>query len=101
MYPTREVTQSNIPSSIESSGIASTPRSSIQSTRSDLIYPRRGDLTANRDALDSSITRDKPTLTRDSDVTVGFSDLPNQIHRKTIKKGFEFTFMIVGMMNII
>lgn len=27
---------------------------------------------------------------------VGFSYLPNQIHRKTVKKGFEFTLMVVG-----
>lgn len=34
---------------------------------------------------------------RDADsASVGFSDLPNQIHRKTVKKGFEFTLMIVG-----
>ncbi len=38
----------------------------------------------------------KPTLAKDSDVFVGFSDLPNQIHRKTVKKGFEFTLMVVG-----
>ena len=34
---------------------------------------------------------------KDSDTFVGFSDLPNQIHRKTVKKGFEFTLMVVGM----
>ncbi|KAJ3072174.1 hypothetical protein HDU98_004103 [Podochytrium sp. JEL0797] len=27
---------------------------------------------------------------------VGFSNLPNQVHRKSIKKGFQFTFMVVG-----
>lgn len=38
----------------------------------------------------------KPSLAKDSDVFVGFSDLPNQIQRKTVKKGFEFTLMVVG-----
>ena len=28
--------------------------------------------------------------------TIGFSTLPDQIHRKTLKKGFEFTVMVVG-----
>lgn len=29
--------------------------------------------------------------------TIGFSTLPDQIHRKTLKRGFEFTLMVVGM----
>ncbi|KAL1915594.1 uncharacterized protein VTP21DRAFT_6718 [Calcarisporiella thermophila] len=27
---------------------------------------------------------------------VGFANLPNQVHRKSVKKGFEFTVMVVG-----
>lgn len=27
---------------------------------------------------------------------VGFANLPNQVHRKSIKKGFNFTLMVVG-----
>ncbi|CAG5946633.1 unnamed protein product [Menidia menidia] len=27
---------------------------------------------------------------------VGFASLPNQVHRKSVKKGFEFTPMVVG-----
>ena len=27
---------------------------------------------------------------------VGFANLPNQVHRKSVKKGFEFTLMAVG-----
>uniref|UniRef100_T1J6H9 Septin-type G domain-containing protein n=1 Tax=Strigamia maritima TaxID=126957 RepID=T1J6H9_STRMM len=27
---------------------------------------------------------------------IGFATLPDQIHRKSVKKGFEFTFMVVG-----
>ncbi|KAK7075926.1 septin 2 [Halocaridina rubra] len=27
---------------------------------------------------------------------VGFANLPNQIHRKSVKRGFEFTLMVVG-----
>ena len=43
----------------------------------------------------------KQQLAKDSDSFVGFSDLPNQIHRKTVKKGFEFTLMVVGMSSLI
>lgn len=27
---------------------------------------------------------------------VGFSNLPNQVHRKSVRKGFSFTAMVVG-----
>lgn len=27
---------------------------------------------------------------------VGFANLPHQVHRKSVKKGFEFTLMVVG-----
>ena len=27
---------------------------------------------------------------------VGFANLPNQVYRKSVKKGFEFTLMVVG-----
>src|SRR6266487_147446 len=27
---------------------------------------------------------------------LGFANLPNQVHRKSVKKGFEFTLMVVG-----
>uniref|UniRef100_A0A667ZF94 Septin 2 n=1 Tax=Myripristis murdjan TaxID=586833 RepID=A0A667ZF94_9TELE len=38
-------------------------------------------------------------LTKHHDQTpgyVGFANLPNQVHRKSVKKGFEFTLMVVG-----
>ena len=31
---------------------------------------------------------------------IGFSNLPEQLHRKAIKKGFDFTVMVVGMLRI-
>ena len=27
---------------------------------------------------------------------VGFANLPNQVHRKSVRKGFQFTIMVVG-----
>jgi len=27
---------------------------------------------------------------------VGFANLPNQVHRKSVRRGFEFTLMVVG-----
>jgi len=34
--------------------------------------------------------------TKELDGYVGFANLPNQVYRKAVKKGFEFTIMIVG-----
>ena len=53
----------------------------------------RGEEMANgggKDSRSGSLARDS------SDINVGFSDLPNQIQRKAIKHGFEFTIMSVG-----
>jgi septin 7 len=37
-----------------------------------------------------------PILRKKLNGYVGFSNLPNQIHRKSVKKGFQFTVMVVG-----
>ena len=29
---------------------------------------------------------------------VGFANLPNQVHRKSVRKGFQFTAMVVGVL---
>ena len=33
---------------------------------------------------------------KDMDGYVGFANLPNQVYRKSVKRGFEFTLMVVG-----
>lgn len=48
------------------------------------------------DELTNGREKRSGSLVRDGEASVGFSDLPNQIHRKTVKKGFEFTLMVVG-----
>lgn len=32
---------------------------------------------------------------------VGFANLPNQVHRKSVRKGFQFTAMVVGQLHLI
>lgn len=39
------------------------------------------------------IDRPKP---KELDGYVGFANLPNQVYRKAVKKGFDFTLMVVG-----
>lgn len=43
--------------------------------------------------MQQAIIRPTPT---DLDNYVGFASLPNQVHHKAIKQGFEFTLMVVG-----
>lgn len=31
---------------------------------------------------------------------VGFANLPNQVHRKSVRKGFQFTVMVVGTSSL-
>ncbi|ESN94549.1 hypothetical protein HELRODRAFT_185119 [Helobdella robusta] len=38
----------------------------------------------------------KLRLQKEPDTYVGFANLPNQVYRKSVKKGFEFTLMLVG-----
>jgi septin family protein len=35
-------------------------------------------------------------VVQDDDEYVGFANLPEQVHRKAIKRGFDFTVMVVG-----
>jgi len=39
---------------------------------------------------------EKPASKEDAGIYVGFANLPNQVHRKSVKRGFEFTLMVVG-----
>ena len=43
-----------------------------------------------------SDTKSYSSLTQDTSGYVGFANLPNQVHRKSVKKGFEFTLMVAG-----
>lgn len=56
----------------------------------DVPYSRQ-----SRASIDSILSR--PLAFQD---TIGFSTLPDQIHRKTLKRGFEFTIMVVGKHEI-
>ena len=33
---------------------------------------------------------------QDDDEYIGFATLPEQVHRKAVRKGFDFTLMVVG-----
>lgn len=43
----------------------------------------------------TEVIKERPKV-REIDGYVGFANLPNQVYRKAVKKGFEFTLMVVG-----
>jgi hypothetical protein len=53
----------------------------------DVPYVRQ-----SRASIDALLSKTLPPFQE----TIGFSTLPDQIHRKTLKRGFEFTLMVVG-----
>ncbi|XP_021348090.1 septin-2B-like isoform X4 [Mizuhopecten yessoensis] len=52
---------------------------------------------SNNNSTKSATNTSKPSFTSpEQPGYVGFANLPNQVHRKSVKKGFEFTLMVVG-----
>lgn len=56
-----------------------------------------GDVPDNKERSNKA-ERDKvpERRTKELDGYVGFANLPNQVYRKAVKKGFDFTLMVVG-----
>ncbi|KAK2538716.1 Sept2 [Columba livia] len=54
--------------------------------------PDKGFVSGNRDLSQQPAQFTNP----ETPGYVGFANLPNQVHRKSVKKGFEFTLMVVG-----
>ncbi|XP_024308688.1 septin-2 isoform X1 [Homo sapiens] len=52
----------------------------------------------SRDEASQKMSKQQPTqfINPETPGYVGFANLPNQVHRKSVKKGFEFTLMVVG-----
>lgn len=50
-------------------------------------------ISAERHEKEKPVVKAKP---KELDGYVGFANLPNQVYRKAVKKGFEFTLMVVG-----
>ncbi|XP_077995603.1 septin-5-like [Glandiceps talaboti] len=68
------------------------------STRVSDFGSRSSDLNTTRSSSSTSVSSlSTPSLNTDSGREyVGFATLPDQVHRKSVKKGFEFTLMVVG-----
>lgn len=67
------------------------------------LLENNGHSDSNKIAIDrydkekqQAVVRPKP---KELDGYVGFANLPNQVYRKAVKKGFEFTLMVVGKLT--
>lgn len=41
-------------------------------------------------------TKQSGSSSNEPDRYIGFANLPNQVYRKSVKRGFDFTLMVVG-----
>jgi septin 7 len=75
----------------------------IFSQMSDSYSSRNGDVTPNgmANASNPSLPHNGlPSVIRKKLMGyVGFANLPNQVHRKSVRKGFQFTAMVVGALS--
>ena len=90
-------TSTPIPSPPQGYG-ASTTTTTTNSTISKLMRPRQESET-------NSINKEQqqPIAPRIREISsnVGFVSLPDQVHRRAVKKGFEFNLMVVGKFSFI
>ena len=88
------------PSSSASSNSVSQMASSYTSSPNGEYSPTaNGYANGNGNGLPSSPPA--PTVARKKLMGyVGFANLPNQVHRKSVRKGFHFTAMVVGMSSL-
>lgn len=73
--------------------VPSTEKSSIESLTKTSPEPITKE-DSNKENV-TEIIKEKPRP-KELDGYVGFANLPNQVYRKAVKKGFEFTLMVVG-----
>ncbi|KAL1449196.1 hypothetical protein WDU94_000415 [Cyamophila willieti] len=80
-----------------SNGIGLDKSNSNASLRSSSSVEKENN--SNHNNINSSIIRmpeRKVIPSKEVDGYIGFANLPNQVFRKAVKKGFEFTLMVVG-----
>lgn len=64
--------------------------------------PHGGHVLKDADEREKDYSREKKygESTKELDGYVGFANLPNQVYRKSVKRGFEFTLMVVGRLTL-
>ncbi|XP_073994313.1 septin 7-like protein pnut isoform X2 [Rhodnius prolixus] len=83
----------------ESPGGGGTPPSAVlRDTLSKKHSERAGEISVENSERFSKADKDRLSekKAKELDGYVGFANLPNQVYRKAVKKGFDFTLMVVG-----
>ncbi|XP_054720440.1 septin-7-like isoform X2 [Uloborus diversus] len=74
--------------------------STVNSTVAAPAVPSPLSINSNSSSKESLSSKEgdrmKDMLPKDIEGYVGFANLPNQVYRKAVKRGFEFTLMVVG-----
>lgn len=71
---------------------------SYVSSRVDSFSPSSNDYpNGNSPAIQQNTPGVSPVIRKKLMGYVGFANLPNQVHRKSVRKGFQFTAMVVGL----
>jgi len=79
-----------------SSGSSTAMGSKVEALKRELTDDSR-DRAILRDRLTDKGAAPAPPVSKTREVDyVGFANLPNQVYRRAVKKGFEFTLMVVG-----
>jgi septin 7 len=70
----------------------------ISSLTGDLSSPKTNGsaLNGSSPSLSNNLHSITPIIRKKLMGYVGFANLPNQVHRKSVRKGFQFTVMVVG-----
>jgi septin 7 len=70
----------------------------ISSLTGDLSSPKSNGsaLNGSSPSLANNLHALTPIIRKKLMGYVGFANLPNQVHRKSVRKGFQFTVMVVG-----
>ncbi|KAL1517287.1 hypothetical protein ABEB36_001069 [Hypothenemus hampei] len=92
----KDLTRLNKTPSIEKPAVPEKKETFIDGT------PNNKDLTTTTTTKEDPSKESSPEIAKERpkvkqlDGYVGFANLPNQVYRKAVKKGFEFTLMVVG-----
>jgi septin 7 len=69
----------------------------VSSRTGDLSPKTNGSaLNGSSPSLSTNLHAIPPVIRKKLMGYVGFANLPNQVHRKSVRKGFQFTVMVVG-----
>ncbi|XP_066963304.1 septin-7 isoform X3 [Macrobrachium rosenbergii] len=86
------------PTATTTSTTGTTQPASVASIKEQLLTPKERKEHKDEENKENKLVKEmvKERRPREVDGYVGFANLPNQVYRKAVKRGFEFSLMVVG-----